>query len=63
MFVIDATKCDGCDECVDACPCEAIAPGPDGKARVIDPEVCAECAVCEEICPNSAISEIDSVRV
>ncbi|MGA7616464.1 MAG: 4Fe-4S binding protein [Thermoanaerobaculia bacterium] len=52
---IDVSKCpDGCRECAEACPEEAILPG-DGGVRV-DLGRCTFCPLCEEACPEGAIS-------
>ncbi|MBU0516796.1 MAG: 4Fe-4S binding protein [Proteobacteria bacterium] len=46
-------KCDGCQECLEACGLAAIRIE-DGVA-VIDPEVCRDCEACLEACPREAI--------
>ncbi|GEM_PF-912136 len=50
-------KCDGCGDCVEACPVEAIRLK-DGKA-VIDAEGCIDCGECVNECPKEAIVETD----
>ena len=50
---IDAAKCDGLGECVEACPCESIKIQ-DGKA-VVDESTCGDCGACVDVCPNEAI--------
>lgn len=52
--IVDAQLCNGCGECVDQCPIEAIALV-DGTAR-IDADECTECQGCVEPCPSEAIS-------
>ncbi|MGD9200641.1 MAG: 4Fe-4S binding protein [Chitinispirillia bacterium] len=50
---VNIEKCDGCGECVDICPMEAIKVD-NGKAVVS--EECSECAACVNQCPNEALS-------
>lgn len=52
--IVDKEKCEGCEECVPACPTEAIAMV-DGKAQV-DPDLCEDCEACVDVCPTEAIS-------
>lgn len=52
--VVDAEKCDACEDCVDSCPTGAISIV-DEKA-VVEAEECSDCEVCVETCPNEAIS-------
>lgn len=52
---VDVEKCDGCGNCVEACPSEAISIGDDGKAEVNEEE-CVECESCVDECPKDAIS-------
>jgi len=53
--VIDQEKCTACEECVEACPVEAISMV-NGKAK-INPDECTECGTCLDVCPADAISE------
>ena len=52
--VVDPEKCEGCGDCVDSCPTEAISIQ-DEKA-VVNDEECSDCAACETDCPTEAIS-------
>jgi Fe-S-cluster-containing hydrogenase component 2 len=52
--IVDLEKCEGCGNCKDACPTEAIEIV-DGKAK-IDESTCAECGACVDVCPTGAIS-------
>ena len=52
--VIDKEKCDGCEECLEVCPPEAITII-DGKA-IINDNLCEECGECVPECPLKAIS-------
>ena len=51
---IDAEKCNGCGECSESCPLDAIAVQ-DGTA-VVDQDTCGDCGACVDTCPNEAIS-------
>ena len=55
--VVDPNLCEGCEDCVDMCPVEAISMV-DGKA-VVDAEECTECQACIDPCPNDAITMED----
>ena len=52
--VVDQDKCEGCAECIEACPTEAIEMV-DEKAKIKEDE-CADCAACVDECPKEAIS-------
>jgi ferredoxin len=52
---VNAEECTGCEECVDACPAEAISMKDD--VAVIDPDECTECSACVDACPAEAITE------
>ncbi|MHA1593682.1 MAG: 4Fe-4S dicluster domain-containing protein [Candidatus Baldrarchaeia archaeon] len=55
--VIDESKCEGCGECVEACPQGVLELDEEtGKAKVAHPEECVECESCVDACPNNAIS-------
>ncbi len=49
---LDASVCTGCGRCVEACPCEVIAPG---NPLRFDLENCMGCLCCCEVCPQGAI--------
>jgi NAD-dependent dihydropyrimidine dehydrogenase PreA subunit len=51
---VDPEKCEGCGDCLDACPTESIEMV-DGKAVVKEDE-CVDCGACVDACPTSAIS-------
>ena len=60
--VIDPAKCrDGCRECVDACPTDAITLV-DGKPQ-IDLGRCIFCPECEAACPDGAITFSNDYRL
>lgn len=48
-------ECTGCEECVEACPAEAISMVDD--VAKINPETCTECGACLDACPAEAIVE------
>lgn len=51
---IDKDKCEGCGDCVSACPTSAIEMA-DQKAQV-KADDCADCGACVDACPKQAIS-------
>ncbi|MBQ9274157.1 MAG: 4Fe-4S binding protein [Succinivibrio sp.] len=55
MFVINPELCTRCEECRDACPCDAIKEQGDHLAVI--PEECAECGACLDVCEFGAVSE------
>ena len=48
-FHILPDKCDGCGECVNACPEDAIEGGRQ-KIHVVDQDACEKCGKCWEVC-------------
>lgn len=55
MFYVDRDRCNGCGDCVDVCPQEAMNIR-NGKA-VIENALCAECGMCFSVCTVEAIRE------
>ncbi len=51
---IDKEKCEGCGDCVSACPTSAIEMV-ESKAQV-KADDCADCGACVDACPKQAIS-------
>ncbi len=59
---IDPTRCpNGCRECADACPTDAITVG--GGNVVLDLGRCIFCPECEAACPEGAITFTDDYRL
>lgn len=56
MVRIDNSRCNGCGNCIDACPQQAISLH-DGRA-IINQELCIQCLACAESCPVGAIREV-----
>ncbi|HID78265.1 MAG TPA: 4Fe-4S dicluster domain-containing protein [Planctomycetaceae bacterium] len=52
--IVDTEKCEGCGDCVEACPLDAISIV-DEKA-VVDEETCGDCGACVDVCPTEAIT-------
>ena len=52
--VIDAEKCSGCGECVQACPLEAITV--QNEKAVVDETTCGDCGACVNVCPTESIT-------
>jgi len=55
---IDAEKCNGCEECIAACPTEALRMQ-DG-IPVVDDELCGGCAAGEGACPTGALQTVEA---
>lgn len=53
-IVIDE-RCTGCGTCVDACPSDVLALGPEGKAIIVRQDDCQTCLLCELYCPADAL--------
>jgi Ni,Fe-hydrogenase III small subunit/Pyruvate/2-oxoacid:ferredoxin oxidoreductase delta subunit len=59
---LDASKCpEGCRDCIDACPTDALRPDGDGLA--LDTGRCLFCIECTEACPVGAISLTQEYRL
>ncbi len=52
---IDQEKCNGCGNCVDACPMGVFALIEE-RATCVASEDCMICKMCETLCPNLAIT-------
>lgn len=55
--LVDKSKCNACEECIDSCPTEVISMV-DGHAFV-NAEECIDCEACVDACPEEAISMVD----
>jgi NAD-dependent dihydropyrimidine dehydrogenase PreA subunit len=57
MWIVsrDDEKCEGCGECVEACPA-GILVLEDGRVRVTDETACLGCETCVTVCPTGAIT-------
>ena len=53
--IVDADKCEGCEECVEVCPVD-VYEMQDGKSVVIAGEECLGCESCVEVCDQEAIT-------
>jgi NAD-dependent dihydropyrimidine dehydrogenase PreA subunit len=50
---VDKEKCDGCGECIDACPGQVYELLAD-KAEVVNMDECHGCHTCESVCDKDA---------
>jgi len=58
MIIIDIELCDGCGECIDACPRDCMGLGDEDnydEVAYVMAGCCTECEVCVIVCPNGAI--------
>ncbi len=60
LVKVDTELCEGCGDCVSACPSELLALVEDGANKYAiyksDPEDCLGCFACESECPNGSIT-------
>jgi fumarate reductase flavoprotein subunit/NADH-quinone oxidoreductase subunit F len=54
LFYIDPVLCDGCTDCMEACPEDCIE-GKAGFIHVIEQEDCVKCGKCAEACARGAV--------
>jgi len=54
VFELDEKACDGCGDCVKACPVNIIELV-EGKPKITDITLCTMCRACAEACPPKAI--------
>lgn len=54
---VDAERCTGCGDCIDACPNDAL--NLDGGRAAIDQASCAGCQTCVDVCPTGAIIVVE----
>lgn len=52
--IIDESRCNGCEECVEVCPTEVLTVK-DGKSVPVNDEGCMGCECCVDACSVSAI--------
>ena len=55
--IVDVSKCNACEDCIDSCPTEVISMV-DGHAFV-NADECIDCEACVDACPEEAISMVD----
>ncbi len=56
---IDTDKCNGDEECVNACPSQVLEMV-DGKADPVNMEECLGCETCVEVCTEGAITVFEN---
>ncbi len=52
---VDAQTCNGCEDCITACPSNVFEMR-GGKAKPVNIEDCIECCACVDICEPKAIT-------
>ncbi|MFP4242686.1 MAG: RnfABCDGE type electron transport complex subunit B [Chitinispirillaceae bacterium] len=50
------TKCDGCGDCIEACPVKGAIKGEKGERHVVDKDKCIGCGICLSHCHARAIA-------
>ncbi|MBI2329499.1 MAG: 4Fe-4S binding protein [Chloroflexi bacterium] len=55
MPVVDQEKCNGCELCINVCPCRALVLVKN-VITVIETKDCGWCIQCEVVCPIGAIT-------
>ncbi len=58
---IDATRCNGCDACLNLCPHQALLFARETQFYVIDAQQCTGCRICVDVCVKQAIDIIQWV--
>jgi NAD-dependent dihydropyrimidine dehydrogenase PreA subunit len=56
--LVDPEKCEGCGDCIPACPNESIKMTEANKA-LVDKEMCIDCRACVDTCTKFAIDMVD----
>ncbi|MEM2866263.1 MAG: DNA-directed RNA polymerase subunit D [Candidatus Hadarchaeales archaeon] len=51
---VNPKECDGCEDCVEACPPRILVPS-DGRVAVTDVTKCTMCRMCEKVCKKGAV--------
>ena len=54
-IVVDKDKCNGDEECVNACPAQVFEIQ-GGKAEAVHSDECLGCETCVEVCPEGALT-------
>lgn len=52
-LIIDGKVCDGCDECINVCPSEAISR--ENGILTLNRDLCTSCQLCMQSCPQGVI--------
>jgi NAD-dependent dihydropyrimidine dehydrogenase PreA subunit len=55
MVLVDASKCEGCEECINNCPQEVFRMV-DGKSDPYQTAECVFCETCLSVCAPQAIT-------
>lgn len=58
---IDEELCNGCGNCIDACPVDVLRMGEQNKAIIAYAEDCTSCFTCVFDCPPKAIEVASQV--
>ena len=55
LVAVDASKCEGCEECANNCPVSVFAIK-DGKAVAEQADLCEGCQTCTSVCSSGAVT-------
>jgi len=58
---VDSRKCNGCEECLEACSAGVLEVR-SGKATAVRPDDCLGCEGCVDVCKENAIT-VEDTRV
>lgn len=58
---VDSRKCNGCEECLEACSAGVLEIR-QGKAVAVHPDECLGCQSCVDVCKENAIT-VEDTRV
>jgi len=53
---VDSGRCNGCGNCIESCPVEALALNKKSRQAEVNEQECIDCGVCVENCPTEALT-------
>jgi NAD-dependent dihydropyrimidine dehydrogenase PreA subunit len=55
LVAVDASKCEGCEECANNCPV-SVFEMQGGKAVAVQADLCEGCQTCTSVCSSGAVT-------